>query len=559
MAAPLNKNLVLKLASELEIPPLLVHLLINRGISSPQEIYHHLNPRLSDFPNPFLLKDMDKAVASLVKAIKKQEKIAIYGDYDVDGTTGAAILYLFLKELGLKPEVIFPHREKDGYGFHAKFIPLLKEKGIKLVLTVDCGITSHEAVSFAAKSGIDVIITDHHECPKELPPALAVINPKRPENHYPFRELAGVGVAFALLRALRQRLFEEGFFGSSPPKLKSYLDLVALGTIADIVPLIGENRLIACFGLKELSQSKRPGLVALQRVSGYENGQVDTNGIMFRLAPRINAAGRLKHAELAFKLLTTPSEEEAESLAKELHLLNAQRQQLEERILKEALAEIENKIGFEKSAYVLAGNWPLGVIGIVASRLQESFYRPVILLSLQEDLARGSGRSIPEINLYECLCACSDHLKAFGGHPAAAGLKLCPEKIKDFASAFEKAVAKCLDGKIPRPKIQIDAWVRLKHLLDPVFLEHFLRLEPFGPGYPEPVFALRNFEVRNASLVKDKHLKLFLWQEGLSLPAIAFRFGNEVPQRIRALAASLDLSPYQGRTYLQLRIKDLKI
>ncbi|NPA49561.1 MAG: single-stranded-DNA-specific exonuclease RecJ [Thermodesulfobacteria bacterium] len=556
----MRRDLLEKLARETGLPPLLLHLLINRGVEDPQEIHRHLNPNLSDFPDPFLLPDMEKAVGRIIEAPKKGEKIAIYGDYDVDGTTGAAILYLFLKELGFEPLVVFPHREKDGYGLHAHLLPPLKEQGVSLLISVDCGISAHEACRVAKELGIDVIVTDHHEVGPEIPEAFAVINPKRPESSYPFRELAGVGVAFSLLRALRQRLYQEGFFASGEvPNLRRYLDLVALGTVADIVPLKGENRLIAYFGLKELERTERPGLQALKKVAGLENETLDTNGILFRLAPRINAGGRLKEAALAFRLLVTDDPSEAQSLAEELHRLNAERQRLEERILREAWEQIKNRLGLERASYVLASpDWPSGVIGIVASRLQEALYRPVILLSLGEELAKGSGRSIPEVNLYQCLFECREHLKGFGGHPAAAGLKLSKEDIISFAAAFEEVVSRHLAAAPPVRRLQIDAWVRLRHLLEPNFLENYLKLGPFGPEYPEPVFALRNFEVRTSTILKEKHLKFYLWQEGLGIPAVYFRFEGEPPLQIKALAASLDFSHFQGRQYIQLRVRDLK-
>ena len=561
VTAPVDRPLLEHLSRELGLPPLLLHLLVTRGLRDPQEIYRHLNPKLSHFADPFLLPDMEAAVARLIQAVKNREKVAIYGDYDVDGTTGAAVLYLFLKELGLEPLVVFPHRERDGYGLHPHLIPPLAEQGVKLLVSVDCGITAHEACQLARELGLEVIITDHHEVPETLPPALAVINPKRKDSRYPFRELAGVGVAFALVRALRQALFKAGFFGNQPPpNLKRYLDLVALGTIADIVPLLGENRLLARFGLTELERTSRPGLKALKQVAGLEEGPLDTHAVLFRLAPRINAGGRLKEAALAFELLVTPDASRAEALAAELHRLNAERQRLEEKILKEALAQIEEKFGPERFAYVLKGaDWPLGVIGIVASRLQENLYRPVILLSVSEGLARGSGRSIPEVNLYRCLANCRAHLEAFGGHPAAAGLKLSPEKIDEFTAAFEEAVRRELTHHPPRKKLLVDAWVRLKHLLEPAFLEHYQKLSPFGPAYPEPLFALRGFEVRTASLMKEKHLKFYLWQEGLGLPAIYFRYQEAPPKEIRALAGSLEISSFQGRQYLQLRVRDLKL
>ncbi len=503
---------------------------------------------------------MERAVERIIKALREREKIAIYGDYDVDGTTGAAILYLFFKELGFDPVVIFPHRERDGYGLHAHLLPPLKEQKVSLLISVDCGISAHEACEVAKELGIDVIITDHHEVGPKIPQALAVINPKRPDSAYPFRELAGVGVAFCLLRALRQKLYQKGFFkDENIPNLRRFLDLVALGTIADIVPLRGENRLIAYFGLKELENTSRPGLQALKKIAGLENETLDTNGILFRLAPRINAGGRLKEAALAFKLLITEDPTEANTLAQELHRLNAERQRLEERILREAWEQIKEKWGLKRSSYVLASpNWPSGVIGIVASRLQEALYRPVILLSLREGIAKGSGRSIPEVNLYQCLSLCRDYLRAFGGHPAAAGLKLDLENIASFAEAFEKAVTQHLAGKPPVRQLRIDAWVRIRHLLEPNFLEYYFKLGPFGAEYPEPVFALRNFEIRSSTILKERHLKFYLWQEGLGIPAVYFRFEGNPPSQVRALAASLDFSHFQGRQYLQLRIKDLK-
>ncbi len=547
------------LARELRLPSLLAHLLVIRGIKDPAQAYRHLHPSLRDFADPFLLPDMTVAVKRLLTAVRHREKIAIYGDYDVDGTTGAAVLYLFFKELGLDPVVLFPHREKDGYGFHPHLLPDLKAQGVSLLVTVDCGITGHQACIEAQNLGLEVIITDHHQVPDDLPPALAIINPKRPENHYPERDLAGVGVAFALVRALRQQLYQQGYFQNRPiPNLKRYLDLVALGTIADIVPLTGENRLMAWFGLEELSQTKRPGLVALKKVAGLEGQRVGVTEVIYRLAPRINAAGRLKEAELAFRLLTTDVETEASTLAEELHRLNGERQRIEERIFKEAWQQAEVLLKEERFSLVLAGeNWPIGVIGIVASRLQEAFYRPVILLSLEDGLIRGSGRSIPEVNLYACLKSCTPYLLRFGGHPAAAGVKLDPAQLEDFTQAFEQAVRQALQGQLIAPTLRLDAWVNVAQILEPQFLEGFMRLGPFGPGYPEPVFALRDFEIRNPRLVKDKHFKFFLWQKGLSLEAIAFGLGSR-PQTVTALAGSLDFSEYQGRRYIQLVIRDLK-
>ncbi len=556
-----NLEAIKYLNRSLNISPLLAHILVARGIKDPELAYHHLNPSLRHFADPFLLPAMDLAVERLLRALYQKEKLALYGDYDVDGVTGTAILYLFLKEIGLEPEIVFPHRERDGYGFHSHLLPPLKEKGVSLLITVDCGITGHEACEEAQRLGIDVIITDHHQVPLRLPEALAVINPQVPSNRYPYKDLAGVGVAFCLIRALRQALYQKGFFSSRPiPNLKRYLDLVALGTIADIVPLVGENRLIAWFGLQELSQSKRPGICALKRVAGLEEQSVGVTEVIYRLAPRINAAGRLREAQLAFRLLTTTDHTQAQSLAEELNRLNGERQRIEEHIFKEAWQEAQQLLSKEKERFslVLSGkNWPLGVIGIVASKLQEAFYLPVILLSEEDHLLRGSGRSIPEVNLYACLKHCAPHLLRFGGHPAAAGVKLRPEQKEDFCKAFEEAVRQSLKGEMVSPTLKIDAWVNVNQLLEPQFLEGFIRLGPFGPGFPEPLFALKGFEVRQPRLIKEKHLKFYLWQQGLGLEAIAFGLGAQ-PQDIKALAASLDFTEFQGRRYVQLLIHDLK-
>ncbi len=551
---------VKRLTQELAIHPLVAHLLIVRGLTDPQKIYTHLYPSLKDFADPFLLPDMEKAVDRVIKAIHRKEKVAIYGDYDVDGITGAAVIYNFLKELGLLPLVFFPNRERDGYGFHPQFVPIIKSQGAKLIITVDCGINGHEACKIANELGIDVIVTDHHELHGDLPGALAVINPKRLESRYPERNLAGVGVAFALIRALRQTLYKQGFFeGRGIPNLRQYLDLVALGTIADIVPLTGENRLISYFGLIELNHTKRIGLVALKAVSGIEDQNIGITEVIYRLAPRINAAGRLKEAEISFRLLTTEDEQEANTLAYELNRLNSERQRIEDRILNEALEQIEKSFYKNRFSLVLAGkNWPIGVIGIVASRLQELFYRPVVLLSLEGEFARGSGRSIPEVNIFQCLCKCQEHLLRFGGHPAAAGLKIDSSKLDDFIDAFEKAVEKMLAGKPAIPTLFLDAWIKVTDILDPKFLEGYLRLGPFGPGYPEPIFALKDFEVRQPRVVKDKHFKFFVCQQGRGLEAIGFGIAENIPEKIAALAASIDFSEFQGRHYVQLVIRDWK-
>ncbi|MBX6422409.1 single-stranded-DNA-specific exonuclease RecJ [Thermosulfurimonas sp. F29] len=547
-------------------PELLAVLLANRGFRDPRRAHAFLYPELSDFADPMTIPEMPEAVRTLAEALTAGEPIGIYADYDADGVTGAALLHLFLREIGARTEVLFPHRERDGYGFHAHLLPFFREKGVRVLVTVDCGITGHEAVIEARRLGLQVIVTDHHELPPRLPPARAVITGKRLPGDSPFHDLAGVGTVLALVRALRRYLLETGFFSSRPvPNLKRYLDLAALGTLADMVPLRGENRLIAFFGLAELSSSERPGIKALMEVSGV-NGAVGTEEVLFRLAPRINAAGRLREARLAFELLVSHDPERARELAAELNRLNSERQRVEERVLAEALARME---GTDPPAgIVLYGeDWPLGVLGIAAGRIAERFYRPVVLLTRKGEVLKGSGRSIPEVDLYRAFRLCQQNLLAYGGHPAAGGLKISPEALEEFQRAFARAVEHLLSEKGLRsplkPRLTLEGQVRLREVLDPEFVEGFQRLAPFGPGNPEPVLAFSGFEVRQPRLVAEKHLRFTLWQEGLGLSAVGFNFPekaltflNEGGGRLY-LAASPCISEFQGNRYLELRIKDL--
>ncbi|WP_456433056.1 single-stranded-DNA-specific exonuclease RecJ [Thermosulfuriphilus sp.] len=541
------------------LPHLIGRILFHRGIREVEEAQKVLFPTLSSLGDPFLMVDMDRAVARIEKALAQREKILIYGDYDADGVTATALLWHFFQDLGHPVEVFFPHREKDGYGFHAHLINQLRNTGASLIITVDCGITGHEAAKLAQEAGLEVIITDHHQVPEELPPAVAVLNPQRRDCRYPEKNLAGVGVALTLARAVRAYLFQKGILSrKNMPNLKKLLDLVALGTIADIAPLTGENRTLAKVGLDLLSGGHRPGIRALKAVSGLEGQRVGTTEVTFRLGPRINAAGRIEEALQAFKLLTTNDPGEAQKLAQRLGELNAQRQRLENQILKEAQALIDRKA----PAQVLAGaNWPKGILGIVASKIQEQLTQPVILLSIDDSgLAKGSGRSPEGLDLYKLLRRCREHLLGFGGHSSAAGLALEAAKLEAFTRAFEEATIEELSRSPLVPHIKIDAAVTLKDLLDPDFLDFFGHLEPFGPGWPEPVFALSGFKVRQQKTVGNGHLKLLVWQEGLALEAVGFGLGELVDQGLEEfeLAVTPEFRDYQGETFLRLRLCQLR-
>jgi single-stranded-DNA-specific exonuclease len=505
---------------------------------------------------------MDKAVSRILRAILKKEKIILYGDYDVDGTTATALLLLFLKKVGAMVDFYVPHRLKEGYGLNGEALKKIHALGAKLMITVDCGISSSEEICWAAKNGLDVIVTDHHEVPESLPPALAVLNPKQPDCSYPFKQLAGVGVAFNLVIALRSRLRREGFWaGTGVPNLKEYLDLVALGTVADVVPLLGVNRVLVKHGLGQLTRSARPGILALKEASGLGGMAVDTSGINFRFAPRINAAGRMAEAGEAVRLFLTEDGEEARKIAEHLGQLNAQRQKIEEDILAEAKRMIESPgtAPLKKSFVLASPNWHPGVIGIVASRLSEEYYRPTILIALRDNLGKGSGRSIDPFSLYEGLKACRESMETFGGHEQAAGLVIRAECIPGFAEAFEETVRACLKEEDFLPLLSIDAAARLDQM-NQSFVSELESLSPYGMGNPEPILKLENLRVLDSSLVGKSHLRLRIQEGSTTRRAIGFHMGSRHPvvgDRMK-MAFTPSLGFFQGRRTLDLKIIDLQ-
>ena len=554
-----------KFTRESRLPAIIARFLYRHGINTPEAADCHLNPMLKFLSDPWRMIDMDRAVDRLVKAVAQRDRVAVFGDYDVDGVTSSALVYKFLKGLGLDVVVYIPHRD-EGYGLSAKGIKKLASRGCKLLITVDCGITSNEEVVLAEGLGMDVIVTDHHEPPDSLPRALAVLDPKRSDCPFPFKELAGVGVAFNLMRALRYRLYKSGHWdGGQIPNLKAYLDLVALGTVADVVPLLGDNRMLVRTGLEVLNGSTRPGIKALKAVCGL-NSDVTSRDIAFRIGPRINAAGRMAHADKAFRLLVTESETDAKALADELNQLNQERQAEEKLILKEALVEIQSS--GERPAYVLANpKWKRGIIGIVASRLVEQFSRPVILLALDGDKAYGSGRCPEGINLYECLCACSDNLTAFGGHKAAAGMQLSLDSIEGFRGAFQEVVSAAMEQKGILARLEVDGAARIEELLDPDFCRLYRQLEPFGAGYPAPLLALQDFRVSRSKVVGNGHLKLTLRPQNnpqnrypRSMDLVGWGQGDKqgLPWERFELACMPCFNVWQGRRRLELRLKDIR-
>jgi single-stranded-DNA-specific exonuclease len=547
---------------ELRISALTARVLFNRGVSTADQARLFLSPALSDLPNPLIMKDMEKAVGRICRAIRDREKITIFGDYDVDGVTATALLLLFLQGTGAQVDFYLPHRLREGYGLNVESVKKIRAQGTKLMVTADCGVTNNDEVRWAMENGMEVIVTDHHEVPEVLPPALSILNPKQKDCLYPCKNLAGVGVAFNLIIALRSALREEGFFSSGPlPNLKEYLDLVALGTVSDVVPLIGINRILTKFGLSQLTHSTRPGILALKEIAGIGGTAVDTTGINFRLAPRINAAGRLGDAREAVRLLISRDPEEARGIAAHLNDLNTQRQRMEEKIITDAKRMIESLEGkSRKRSLVLSSlDWHPGVIGIVASRLTEEYHRPTILIALKGNLGKGSGRSIDPFPLYQGLKACQTWVEKFGGHEQAAGLVIREDCIPAFSQAFEEVVSQKLSEEDFIPRVSIDALARLDQL-DDSFLMEMESLSPFGTGNPEPILGLEDLTVLGSRLVGKGHLRLRIKEGRLVREAIGFGMASwhPVSQGRMKMAFSPQVGTYQGRRVLQLKIIDLQ-
>lgn len=546
--------------------------MINRGLVDCDKAFSFLSPELKDLHDPFLFPDMDKAVERIVRAISRGERIVVYGDYDVDGVTSCSLVYLFLKEAGGVVSSYIPERSIEGYGLNAMAIKRLASDGVTLIITVDLGSSNHEEVMLAGSLGLDVIVTDHHEMPTQPPGAYAVINPKARGSSYPFNGLAGCGVAFKLVTALRSRLRLIGHFSSGrEPNLKRYLDLVAIGTIADMVPLVDENRVLVSFGLKELAGTKRPGLMALKFVCDirrYASETLSADSVAFQIAPRINAAGRMAKADSAFKLLTTDDAIEASALAGLLDRENRGRQAVEEEIIAEAVSMLvkdpANRDG--KGLVAWKEGWHPGVIGIVASRLVERFGKPVVLIALDNGVGRGSGRGIRAFNILEGLKSCEGLLLRFGGHKAAAGLSVKEEDLAGFKAGFMRYVDSALTDEDMVPEITLDASVSLADV-DMRLVSEIDSLAPFGVANAKPLFCLEGAEIVSTEVVKERHLRLTLRQnlkKNLKSAVVnGIGFGLAGLHPINSASASVAFSPtadeWQGVKRLSLKIRDVRV
>lgn len=545
-----------------DLTPGSARLLALRGIGVPADAERFLRGGLVDMSDPFLFSGMDRGASRLAAAVTNREKICIYGDYDVDGVTATALLVGFFREL--QGDVIYhiPRRLEDGYGLSSEGVVAVSALGAHVVVTVDCGITAVDEALTCREKGMDLIITDHHLPGAELPDtAYAIINPQLPGCSFPFKGVAGVGVAFFLAVAVRSLLRRQGYFTHSPePNLKSFLDLVALGTIADLAPVQGENRLLVRHGLKELSASRRPGIVALKDIAGVA-GEVTCSAVGFRLAPRINAAGRLDYATSGVELLLTDDAVVARSLAGELDAGNRERQELEKEILADALKQLGDGTRSKKcrSIVLASADWHPGVIGIVASKIVELYHRPTILIALQDGVGKGSGRSIPPLHLKSALDNCAEHLLKFGGHRQAAGLSVQEDTLAAFVQQFEAVTQGLLTEEDLRPDVTLDMEL-LPSLFSREFFAELKQLAPFGIGNPEPLFLVRGARVRRRQQLKGGHLRFDLtWHD---IPLQAVLFGKPdcpfEPGDTLDLAAWLQENSWRGVTTLQLRIRDLR-
>ena len=552
------------LAGKAGLSKLLASLLINRNISSPDSAKSFLSPRLGALRDPFLLKDMDRAVELITDFILKKKRITIYGDYDADGLTATSLLVDFFSRLDTPVSFYIPHRLEEGYSLNERAIREIKKGNTGLIITVDCGIKSQSEIALAKKLGMEVIVTDHHQPPAGFVPICPTINPLRPDSSFPFKELSGVGVAFYLAIAIRSRLREGGFFESkAEPDLRSYLDLVAIGTVADIVPLIEENRILVKSGLNVLINTQRPGIKALLRVSGIKNDQMITaEDIAFKLAPRLNAMGRLGSATGAVQLLTTDNEKEASSIATQMDSLNSQRQVIENRIVSQSRERIESMEDLEgrRTIVLFDPGWHQGVVGIVASKIVEEYYRPTLILTVEGDLLRGSGRSIDGFDLYQALSDLGDLLEQFGGHDHAAGISLEAKKVGAFCERFEELARKRIDPEDMTPKIEVDAKIGLESI-NPRTLKEIEMLLPFGNKNPEPIFWAGPLKVISSRVVGKDHLKLKIKEKWITFDCIAFGKGAFYPLEGKSvdLLFHVATNTWQGIESIQLVIVDLRI
>lgn len=548
-----NEDQVERLQKEYNLNKLLATILSNRGIIEEEQIRKFLNPKRSDFYDPYEMPDMKIAVDRIIKAIENKEKIIIYGDYDVDGITSVTVLKSFIEERGIKVSEYIPNRLEEGYGLNKEAVKMIYEQGNQLMITVDCGISAVEEVDYANELGLETIITDHHEPGSELPKALAVVDAKRKDNKYPFRNLAGVGVVFKLIQAISMRLNLE------EKEYLKYLDIVCIGTISDIVPLVDENRVIVKLGLKLVEQTRNLGLRSILQMAGYN--KIDSTTVSFGVAPRINACGRMGHQEDALKLFLSKDENEVKQLTQKLDEYNKKRQEIEKNIYNDAINQINEKKLDERNTIIVSGeNWHHGVIGIVSSKITELYFKPSILLCEEGEIGKGSGRSIPGFDLYEALTECKESIEKFGGHSMAIGINVKKEKFEEFKEKIEEIAIQKEISKIV-PILKIDAQIELNEINQKI-VDSLKELEPFGEENKTPLFIIKNLKIDSIrALSEGKHLKLTLKNDKNIINAIGFNLGSlaneyRIGDKIDVVG-NLEINTFNGVDNIQINLKDV--
>lgn len=553
-----DKQKTESLQRSLKISPVICSILVQRGIETFEQSKNYFRPELKDLHDPWLMKDMDKAVERIIRAINNNERIMVFGDYDVDGTTSVACMYRFLKKIHSNLDFYIPHRYREGYGVSKAGIDFAKENGFTLIISLDCGIKSADLIQYAKELGIEFIVCDHHLPDDKLPPAIAILNPKQKNCNYPYKELCGCGVGFKLISALAPQ------FGLNDNDANENLDLVATAIAADIVPMTGENRILAYYGLKKANEKPNEGIKALCFLSGLKK-ELHINNLVFIIAPRVNAAGRMDDASKAVQMFIAETYDEALHYAEMLHSDNTERKEADENITGEALSLIiENKDWQEKkSTVVFKPHWHKGVVGIVASRLIEHYYRPTIVLTQSGEYAAGSARSVPGFNLYEAVHACREHLLGYGGHFAAAGLTLELDKVDEFRNKFEEVVSSTIHPELLVPEIVIDAEINFSDIQWP-FYNVMQQMEPFGPENLRPVFVAKKvWDTGYSKIVKEDHVRFSLKQNNTVITGIGFNMADKFHllqmKKPVDVVFKVDENEWNGNKTLQLRVIDFRI
>ncbi len=555
---PSQTSAIDELHNSLKINKILCNILVQRGLNDFNKSKDFFRPQLRDLHSPWLMKDMEKAVERILQAIDNKEKILVYGDYDVDGTTSVACMFQFLQQLTEQIEFYIPHRYREGYGVSKMGIDYAKENSFSLIVSLDCGIKSIDLIAYAKTLDIDFIVCDHHLPDAELPTAVAILNAKQIDCNYPYKELCGCGVGFKLMQALSEKLQlpEESYL--------QYLDLVSIAIAADIVPITGENRILAYYGLQRVNENPSAGIKALMQLAGVQKVMYITN-LVFIIAPRVNAAGRMDDAKKAVQLFIEKDVTKAMEFSEMLHSDNTDRKEADSSTTQEALAIIEkdeNNIN-RKTTVVYQEHWHKGVVGIVASRLIETYYRPTIVLTKSGEYIAGSARSVAGFNLYEAIYACKEYLLGYGGHFAAAGMTLLEENLEAFRNAFEKVVSETIPDELLIPEIIIDAEVSLKDLTMP-FFNILSQMEPFGPGNMRPVFIAKKLTDSGFSkIVKEQHLRFSVKQNDIHFTGIGFGMADKYTllqnDKLVDIVFTLDLNEFNGQQNLQMKVIDMKL